>query len=699
MVDKIFKNDLFRLAAVLYADNNYEISSKNVVRKIIESIFLDNNNGACTINELIESAFNSYDIQLEEDEINRVIIDSKYSHYFDVKYSEENCIRLSEQRIQNLRNKIYNRTIDYFIDEYVKNIPFIKGELNPKDLLYKFLYEVFSNNIESLRKLMNSSYQLTNLVELNSEPYTDQEKEIINNFLSWDNDEKNIAIFNIVSYALEYYMLTNKRNNIVQVRSIKNKIFYLDTNIIYRALGINGENRKKRAETLLAKFQEVGEKLIISKTTDKEFKESIHYNVKLISKYDTPAINSKLFIEYNDYNRDIYNYYYSWKIGRINSNLDVFEAYIISQYDSWAKNNHVEIDNIVPYDPENEQDQNIINKYAQSILTHKQNDRNTYVGSSFYDAENLYWIEKKRGANNQNLLETKFYLISTDQSLRKWDFFRKDCYPIVMLPSQWLSILLRYTNRTNDDYKSFVSFLNLSSGELILSSEKLQIVMAGISQMASDIETQGTLVKNLVEKKFKGIIEKGIDDEEIFNRVQKYAKTELEKEVERLRNDSSDLKNQIAEVNSELENQKKQLKEVASTHEKEKNEIELENSGKTREIQELKNELFQKYISTQIRKWRLGSIPFVVVSVLIILFFFFEIFYSDLEYNYVNKLISWIDNNVSETKKETLRLVINGGLISALQWGIRVCVARLFSKRKYEIEIEKIKENVPEKYK
>ena len=224
MVDKIFKNDLFRLAAVLYADNNYEISSKNVVRKIIESIFLDNNNGACTINELIESAFNSYDIQLEEDEINRVIIDSKYSHYFDVKYSEENCIRLSEQRIQNLRNKIYNRTIDYFIDEYVKNIPFIKGELNPKDLLYKFLYEVFSNNIESLRKLMNSSYQLTNLVELNSEPYTDQEKEIINNFLSWDNDEKNIAIFNIVSYALEYYMLTNKRNNIVQVRSIKNKI-------------------------------------------------------------------------------------------------------------------------------------------------------------------------------------------------------------------------------------------------------------------------------------------------------------------------------------------------------------------------------------------------------------------------------------------------------------------------------------------
>jgi hypothetical protein len=34
------KEDIFRLAAVLYADNNYEVSSKTLHKKVIESIFM-----------------------------------------------------------------------------------------------------------------------------------------------------------------------------------------------------------------------------------------------------------------------------------------------------------------------------------------------------------------------------------------------------------------------------------------------------------------------------------------------------------------------------------------------------------------------------------------------------------------------------------------------------------------------------------
>lgn len=34
------KNQLFRLATVLYADNNYEVSPKTILRKIIESALL-----------------------------------------------------------------------------------------------------------------------------------------------------------------------------------------------------------------------------------------------------------------------------------------------------------------------------------------------------------------------------------------------------------------------------------------------------------------------------------------------------------------------------------------------------------------------------------------------------------------------------------------------------------------------------------
>lgn len=35
------QNQLFRLAAVLYADNNYEVAPKTIHRKVIESVLLE----------------------------------------------------------------------------------------------------------------------------------------------------------------------------------------------------------------------------------------------------------------------------------------------------------------------------------------------------------------------------------------------------------------------------------------------------------------------------------------------------------------------------------------------------------------------------------------------------------------------------------------------------------------------------------
>ena len=33
-------NELFRLAAILYADNNYEVSTQTIHKKVIESAFI-----------------------------------------------------------------------------------------------------------------------------------------------------------------------------------------------------------------------------------------------------------------------------------------------------------------------------------------------------------------------------------------------------------------------------------------------------------------------------------------------------------------------------------------------------------------------------------------------------------------------------------------------------------------------------------
>lgn len=65
------KNQLFRLAAVLYADNTYEVAPKTIIRKVIESALLINGNNAINIHQLIDLIHDSYNLHLIEEEVKK----------------------------------------------------------------------------------------------------------------------------------------------------------------------------------------------------------------------------------------------------------------------------------------------------------------------------------------------------------------------------------------------------------------------------------------------------------------------------------------------------------------------------------------------------------------------------------------------------------------------------------------------------
>src|SRR5690554_8062560 len=69
------KQEIFRLAAILYADNNYEVSSKTLHRKVIESIFIDNNNEFIGLHSLIDTLKKQYNLDFTEEEIKDVTND------------------------------------------------------------------------------------------------------------------------------------------------------------------------------------------------------------------------------------------------------------------------------------------------------------------------------------------------------------------------------------------------------------------------------------------------------------------------------------------------------------------------------------------------------------------------------------------------------------------------------------------------
>jgi len=705
-----YQNHLFRLATVLYADNNYDVKINTVHKKIIESVLLECGKKEFSINQIIDFSQSNYKIIFDENSILNVINSQKGEDFFINRKNNDTYVSLSEKRKLTLNTKINNKTIDYFISEFVKNNEKLTKNIDTKSIIYKFLYEVFNSNTKSFQKLIENKI-ISDVINLGSANYTEIEKEIINNFLLWDNSDKNKTIFDIASYALEYCMLTNNKSaSSIQLENLKNKTFYLDTNIIYRVLGINGKDRKNRSTTFLKKFSESNEQLIISKTTDIEFKESIKNHIDRIKKYNSPRINSKVFLNQKfTIQQDIYNFYHEWRFGKTNTNLELFEAYILSLYNSLINEHKITVDYKVYYDSKDKRIQQIITEYSSSIYSFKSKEKFEVLGSSDVDAENIFLIEVLRNGKVANLFETKYFLISTDQGLRRWDYQRLNQTPIVLLPSQWLSILLRYVSRTDDDYKSFVSFLNLRNNEVIISNEKLQIVIAGISEMTTDLEAQRNLLNNLIENKFNDVISENSTDDQIFDNSKKYAKTHLQKQIEEQNKQIAEQNKTIENLsssNTELKDGQNELSKKIDEHKKNterqiqnvKNKSNTENQKLADENKLLKEKLQQQYIDKEIEKWKRPAYFLILLILLLLVFFSLQIVFTNCEWNIVQKLVDSIDNNTSETKRNLL-MYLNVALLGSLvPMGI-FCFNRLVSTDKRKEKEEKIILNLPKEYK
>lgn len=692
------QHQLFRLSAVLYADNNYEVAPKTIHRKIIESALLECGMEEYSVHQIIDFIQERYSITFDEESVRETVTSKKEEGFLTNHRNGNLYVCLSEKRKQTLQAKISNKTIDFFISEFQgKNTQLVAG-IDSKAILYKFLYDIFSTNTYSFQKLINNKKDLSGIINLENSNYSEKEKEIINNFLQWDNFEKNKAIFNIASYALEYCMLTNKNgSSSIHLDNLKNKSFYLDTNIIYRVLGINGENRQKRSQTFLKKFNDSGEKIIISKSTETEFKDGIKGHVDRIRNYDSPRVNSILFQEV-EVQRDIYNFYRKWRIGKINYNLDLFIAEIYSIYDNFKKEFKIQVDTVKPFDINDKKVDELLKNYTSSISTFKQNEGNEIIGSATIDAENILWIEMKRENKVQNIFDTKYFFISSDQSLRRWDYQREDKTPIVLLPSQWMSILLRYLNRTEDDFKSFVSFLNLKNSEVLINSEKLHIVLAGIAEMTTSIEQQRFILNNLVENKFNSVVSRSMSNEQIFENAKKYAKSKLENEVEKLKIQNNDLTGKYNEISADITVHKTAVTSEIQHLKDEKEGIKRKLSDKEQENIHLKEQLIESEIKAEMRKWQEPAKWLIALGFLIILFMTLQFCCKTWSLNYPYKLVMWIETITNTVQKTTLTTLMYAPLIGL--WLISKFVwSRLISKDKKSETKLKIKNNVTVKYK
>lgn len=262
---------------------------------------------------------------------------------------------------------------------------------------------------------------------------------------------------------------------------------------------------------------------MISKFTRIEFFNTIEYHLQQLDT-STPfgQISPRTFRRYAN-GDGFYQFYHEWRNGRINYGFDIFKTHIHTLYKELVKQFNIDEDFKVPFNEREEP--SIIAKYRDEIQTIKKTNRHE---PHLMDARNMFWIECIRNGNNIDIASTKYYFVTSDQKLQSWDKNHSTNQPLTLLPSQWMGLILKYVSRSSDDYKSFISFMNLPKDNSIVSEDELQAVMAGISEMTEEFSKQESIIESMVEIKFGDILKGNIQEN-----AKAYAKDKLEKEFEK----------------------------------------------------------------------------------------------------------------------------------------------------------------------
>ena len=649
------------MAAIIYGRSSQSASLNKSHQRIIDDALYTCGRSSVTLTELIVYIKQEYGFLYSVDEITNIVIKGRDAEQMYYCYPDNNdtIVSLTAEYKNKLSFVCGQKTLYEYIDEYL-TLYSIKSDA-AKELILRFLYEMFTSNLEGYKLIL---HEKRNYLANENSSYTEKEKEIINNFLNWPDEGKDKAIYDLAGYSLEYCMMTNHKNTSLNIQNLKGKSFYIDTNIIYRALGLNSDNLKTRAHLFLSKFKEVGEFLVVSQSTYLEFIDTIDYYIGKIDSSLHPRVNSKVIYEFISED-SIFHYYHKWCIGRINRDTRYFKDWILSEFDSLCKKYEILHEINCPYNREEKQEN--IKEYTSSIL---QSDVEKPETSAEYDAENILWIEEKRKGYGNDIYQVKDFLLSSDNKLRRWDYLRNtNRVPIVMSPNQWLNIILHYVERTSDDYKSFVSFLTLTVRTASLPIDMLSTIISGIAEATSDMEQQQSLVRNFIERNTFDEMDK-MSEEELQCDAKEFAMTELEKRIVELESIQHNQVNELIQTRKIIEETQNTLDVVIEDNANERRKIEQERDEEkqAKEVAEKGvADLRQELNTTKLRIWKAIKIAIWGMILLISIICCVLVFiWQDKDWNFMAALVNIIDTLDSESTKQfgnyiiTFPIIISG---------------------------------------
>lgn len=676
------QRDLFRLSAVLYAEMTDDFSSQEVILSIVECILAELRNSPATVEGLQAAILEKYKLNITEDELLGIFGRHKKGFVKTVADNQK-FYQLTTERFDAVSSDV-DKKIDFYITLFIqRNV--VANETVCREAIYKYLYELTTTNINSY-KLMFSSINsgkgfMENELSVEADLFTEDELQYIHAFVEWDNEEKNAALSNIVFCCLEYCLLVaGDKDNALVSKYIRNRVIYLDTNIIFRALGINGTSRKNVINAFLRKCKQAKIDIVVTTYTRREFFETIDYYIQQIREFPRGEIYLGAYESLSDYN--IYAFYNDWLQEHSALSLKYFHMTIQSNYDLFVKTFCIKDKVGSDVYVFSEDALRIRSIYENEIAAVKRDLKGKYINSCepmpqfSHDATLIYIAENKRRTDAGEGKESDSFVVSSDKALRFWDMQRVDySYPVVIYPSQLFLMLIKVCGRSEDDMNSFVSFINIKNRYRQLSPEKANVILSGISSITADVESQKVLVGSVFDADFQNIIQKSNTDKELYETVQLYSQRYLEEnfnEVETAR--------KAAEL--ERDNAKSKMNEITQTAAQTKEDLEKRKA----ELDVQKERICQFAEKKTKTKFCLNfyvvPVLLVICSVFFVIFVLLQFVACDSSWNFATKFSEHIQNTTFGKGSDAPLYLIDTAFFSGLVFIWKTRMMNPFDKEK-----------------
>lgn len=527
--------DIFRLNCFL--NDTKANDFKRIIISLVCEYLFDNNNKETSIYDCHSYILNYHKIEIEKDYF--IAIVSSYPSFEQTPVQSDILIKLKSKKFAEINDSLKEHSIEAYIANFLLKKNLSTEFLLPiKSLLYQAVYENINTfSTENLSKLISEKI---------NDSFTKEEIQSFNCFIEDSDIEKNTAVYNVFLKATEFAIITSGKGIKEFSKDIfKGKTYCLDTNILFRLLGIGGEERKNSLINLIKYCVHQGITFEYTSQTLQELKRKLNASVKFLqsteAKYDIYTLGELSETDPNLFNEDFVLHYSKLRSSGKVANAERYEIHLLSEFKKLeAQLNFTLAKGSIKIEEKNWTA--ITNELFANRKSLPHGYKYTRTAAKT-DAYNILYVRKLRGDNNYNYTDVKSFYLTTDRTLNQILSKDRKIIPETILPSQLFILHNPYTTNGEEvDYELFLQFIKRRTTEFHFKGTEVLTFIDSIRQQTSSKEEMRNILNVYADKRYEISNDHNIEDRKV-RPIQEIIETVIDKKIHEGQINKSELAN------------------------------------------------------------------------------------------------------------------------------------------------------------